>query len=262
MLACPGPIRSLAAGLALLATSMLAALPASAQRPAAGGEQAATRADERLALVEEVRQQIAATGHETGVEALSQPVIDAMATVPREAFLPEELRPYAYSNQPLPVGHGQTISQPFIVALMIELAQVRAQDRVLVVGMGGGYMAGLLSRIVAEVHGIEFMEPVAQDAMARMLALDFANIRVKVADSYYGWPDQAPFDAIIVRQAVDHVPSPFINQLADDGRLIMPLGPREGPQHLIVARPDGEAGHTRRRVTPVRFTMLPGGERI
>ena len=183
-------------------------------------------------------------------------VLKAMATVPRHEFVPARLRPYAYEDRPLPIGHGQTISQPYIVAYMTEKLQAQASDRVLEVGTGSGYQAAILSGLVREVYSIEIVEPLARQAASDLARLGYRNIRVRQGDGYQGWPEAAPFDAIIVTCAPDHVPQPLIDQLRDGGRMVIPVG-EYGDQNLYLLRKRG-AKLEREAILPVRFVPMTG----
>ena len=186
-------------------------------------------------------------------------VLAAMRAVPRHEFVPEALRAEAYADCPLPIGHGQTISQPFVVAFMTEQLQPQPTDRVLEVGTGSGYQAAVLSKLVREVFTIELVEPLARRAAEDLRRLGFANVVVRAGDGHRGWPEQAPFDAIIVTCAPDQVPVPLVEQLKDGGRMIIPVGPEGGVQELH--RLEKLRGEVRSQaVLPVRFvpmTRLP-----
>jgi protein-L-isoaspartate(D-aspartate) O-methyltransferase len=159
-------------------------------------------------------------------------VIEAMETVPRHEFVPEELKYRAYEDRPLPIGHEQTISQPFIVAFMTEKLEPKASDRVLEIGTGSGYQAAVLSRLVKELYSIEIVEPLAERAQMTLGRLGYDNVTVRAGDGYRGWPEHAPFDAIMVTAAPDHVPEPLVKQLKEGGRLVIPVG--KGMQSLKV----------------------------
>ena len=147
----------------------------------------------------------------------------AMAKVPREKFVPNELRNSAYDDRPLPIGYGQTISQPFIVALMTQRLQPKASDRVLEIGTGSGYQAAVLSELAGEVYTIEIVRPLAQHAEVVLRELGYNNVHVKAGDGYKGWPEHAPFDGIIVTAAPDHIPQPLVEQLKEGGRMVIPV---------------------------------------
>jgi protein-L-isoaspartate(D-aspartate) O-methyltransferase len=182
-------------------------------------------------------------------------VLRAMEKVPRHLFVPESLREQAYDDGPLPIGHEQTISQPYIVALMTEALSLTEQDRVLEVGTGSGYQAAVLAEIVREVFSIEIVEPLGRQAETRLRSLGYENVHVRIADGYKGWSEHAPFDAIIVTAAPDHVPQPLVEQLTVGGRMIIPLGRQEQDLILLHRKEDGV---TRRVLSPVRFVPMTG----
>jgi protein-L-isoaspartate(D-aspartate) O-methyltransferase len=188
-------------------------------------------------------------------------IIDVMRNLPRHHFVPEVVRPYAYLNQALPVGHGQTVSQPFVVAMMSQVAHIKPGDRVLLVSVGGGYHAALLHRLGADLRVMEMLGPVAESARKHLAGLEI-DIPIRTGDGYYGWAEAGPYDAIIVRQAVHHLPGPLLHQLKPGGRLVMPVGPADAAQDLTVAEVDGNGKVHQRKVMPVLFTTLPGGDRI
>jgi len=181
-------------------------------------------------------------------------VLDAMRDVPRHLFVPAHHHSRAYADQPLPIGRGQTISQPYIVALMTELAEVRPGDRVLEIGTGSGYQAAVLAAITDEVYSIEIIPELAAEAGARLAAAGY-EVEVRAGDGYLGWPEAAPFDAILVTAAAPRVPQPLLDQLAEGGRLVIPVG--EGFQQLEVYRKQGGAVE-RQPVLPVRFVPMVG----
>jgi protein-L-isoaspartate(D-aspartate) O-methyltransferase len=183
-------------------------------------------------------------------------VLAAMAKVPREEFVPSEARGFSYTDQPLPIGYGQTISQPFVVALMTEQLQLLPKDRVLEIGTGSGYQGAILAELVAEVYSIEIVEPLAKTADATLQRLGYKNVHVRSGDGYKGWPEFAPFDAIIVTCAPDHVPQPLVDQLKEGGRMVIPVG-GPGEQELYLL--EKENGQLRQRaVEPVRFVPMTG----
>jgi protein-L-isoaspartate(D-aspartate) O-methyltransferase len=186
-----------------------------------------------------------------------QQVLDVLERVPRHEFVPDEYKSQAYADHPLPIGHGQTISQPYIVALMTELLQLESSDRVLEIGTGSGYQAAILAELVEEVYTIEIIEALAAQARERLESLGFDNVRVLHADGYYGWQEHAPFDAIIVTAAPDHIPQPLVQQLADGGKMVIPVGPPGGYQTLWEITKKGD-DVTKRNVTGVLFVPLTG----
>ena len=199
------------------------------------------------------------TAGSTGVEAIDPEVMAALDRVPRHRFVPPEIEELAYENRPLPIGHGQTISQPYIVALMTHLLALAPSDRVLEIGTGSGYQAAVLAELVERVHTIEIVPPLARQAAERLPRLGYGNVEVRLGDGYYGWPEAAPFRAIIVTAAASHVPPPLVAQLAPDEVLVIPVGERFSVQMLLLVRkrPDGEVSV--RQVLPVRFVPLTGG---
>ena len=183
-------------------------------------------------------------------------VLGAMRQVERHRFVPDDAVAYAYDDSPLRIGHGQTISQPYIVALMTELLEPQPDDRVLEIGTGSGYQAAVLSLLVAEVYSIEIVEPLGESARAHLDSLGYDNVQVRIGDGYQGWPEHAPFDKIIVTAAPDHVPPALLEQLAEGGRMVLPVG--DAYQHLVLlTRTDGVIEE--RRITAVRFVPMVRG---
>jgi protein-L-isoaspartate(D-aspartate) O-methyltransferase len=224
---------------------------------AVGDSQPTALSDFAAARQRMVQEQLSAPGR----DIKNRLVLDAMATVPRHEFVPESLRKYAYWDEPLPIGYGQTISQPFIVAFMTEQLNPKPTDRVLEIGTGSGYQAAILSRLVAEVYTIEIIEPLAKRAEADLSRLGFFNVKVLAGDGYNGWPEQAPFDSVIVTCAPDDIPQALIEQLKDGGRMIIPVG-APGDQELYLLRKHG-ANIEQQAVLPVGFvpmTRKPGAE--
>ena len=183
-------------------------------------------------------------------------VLEAMRAVPRHEFVPASVRDDAYVDSPLPIGHGQTISQPYIVALMTELARPSPGDRVLEVGTGSGYQAAVLSRLVDKVFSVELVEPLARSAAASLGRLGYGNVVVRNGDGYLGWPDEAPFDIIMVTAAPEEVPPALVAQLARGGRLIVPVGRVWDVQDLQLIEKDAAGRTTTRSIIPVRFVPL------
>jgi len=210
-------------------------------------------------MLAEIERTVALTRTQTGKERLADRVMDALGHVPRHEFVPEEARSRAYANRPLPIGHGQTISQPYIVALMTDLLDVDAGDRVLEIGTGSGYQAAVLAELVERVYTMEIIEPLAVAATDRLARLDYDNVTVRFADGYYGWPERAPFDGIIVTAAASHIPPPLVEQLAPGARMVIPVGERFSVQHLLVVHKRDDGRLETRQVLPVRFVPLTGG---
>jgi len=184
-------------------------------------------------------------------------VLQAMRVVPRHKFVSEGFKKYAYEDRPLPIGCGQTISQPYIVALMTELLKVDKEDKVLEVGTGSGYQAAILSEIVKEVYTIEIFEELGVSAKKRLKDLGYSNVKVRIADGYYGWPEKAPFDAIIVTCAATHIPPPLIAQLKEDGKMCIPIGGVFQVQNLMLIEKKG-GKITSKNILPVRFVPMLG----
>jgi protein-L-isoaspartate(D-aspartate) O-methyltransferase len=181
-------------------------------------------------------------------------VLTAMAKVPREEFVPVDARAEAYSDGPLPIGYDQTISQPYIVALMTENLRLKRSDRVLEIGSGSGYQAAILAELVADIYTIEIVEPLAKTAEATLQRLGYKNVHIKVGDGYKGWPEEAPFDAIIVTCAPENVPQPLTDQLKDGGRMVIPVGERFAQQLYLLEKRNGQLKES---VTlPVRFVPM------
>lgn len=183
-------------------------------------------------------------------------VLDAMRKVPRHRFVPESEQRLAYADAPLPIGEDQTISQPYVVALMTQAVRPKASDRALEVGTGSGYQAAVLAELVDHVYSIEIEPTLAAGAQRTLEALGYRNVTVRVGDGYAGWPEHAPFDIIVVTAAPDHVPEPLLEQLKPGGRMILPVGPRSLSQQLRLIEKDGSGKFRTRDLSPVRFVPL------
>ncbi len=211
----------------------------------------------RGALVAELRELGQLTGDaRTG---FSEAVLKALDSVPRHSLIPESQQRYAYENRPLPIGYGQTISQPYIVALMTELVKPDANDVVLEVGTGSGYQAAVLAELVSHVYSIEIIEALAERARADLQKLGYANITSKLGDGYYGWAEHGPFDGIVVTAAASHVPPPLIEQLRAGGRMVIPVGSSFMTQLLLLIEKTAEGEVITRQIAAVRFVPLTGG---
>ena len=199
------------------------------------------------------------TSDYTGRTVFNPRVMEAMANVLRHEFVPPDLQPFAYENRPLPIGYGQTISQPYIVALMTDLLDSKSGDRVLEIGTGSGYQAAVLAKLVKEVYTIEIIPPLARQGSERLKRLRYDNVTTRVGDGYYGWKEHAPFDSIIVTAAATQIPPPLIQQLKPGGRMVIPVGGRFFTQELLLVEktPAGEV--KTRQILPVRFVPLTGG---
>jgi protein-L-isoaspartate(D-aspartate) O-methyltransferase len=182
-----------------------------------------------------------------------------MEKVERHRFVPAWLTSLAYFNNPLPIGHGQTISQPVVVALMTELLHVKAGDKVLEIGTGSGYQAAVLAQIAKEVYSIEVIEPLEKQAAERLQSLGYSNVTVRMGDGYYGWPEAGPFDSIIVTAAASQIPPPLLKQLKPGGRMVIPLGMQFMTQYLMLVEKRADGSITTRQIVPVAFVPLTGG---
>jgi protein-L-isoaspartate(D-aspartate) O-methyltransferase len=233
----------------LLALVMTAASPA-----ALHAQDDTARARERL--VRQIAADARDTADYTGRARFSDAVMDAMMKVPRHLFVPPLQRAYAYENRPLPIGHGQTISQPYVVALMTELLDLRAGERVLEVGTGSGYQAAVLAALGAEVYTIEIVAPVALAGAQALREAGYTAVRTRIGDGYAGWPDAAPFDAVIVTAAPAAIPAPLVAQLRTGGRIVVPVGAQHETQQLMVGIKRADGTLEQRRTLPVRFVPL------
>jgi protein-L-isoaspartate(D-aspartate) O-methyltransferase len=195
----------------------------------------------------------------TGRDTLDHRVMEVMGKVPRHEFVPVELQPYAYLNRPLPIGFEKTVSQPFIVALMTELLQLREDDAVLEIGTGLGYQAAILAELARKVYSIEIIGELAGQARERLSRLGYDNVEIRVGNGYHGWPQHAPFDKVIVTAAPDLIPAPLINQLKPGGIMVIPAGLPDH-QQLILVEKDGSGRVTTREILPVRFSQLEEGD--
>ena len=212
-------------------------------------------------MVQEVDAMYAQTRSETGLAAMSEPVRRALGKVERHRFLPPPPQgSAAYGNHPLPIGKGQTISQPYIVALSTDLAQVDSDSVVLEVGTGSGYQAAVLAQIAARVFSIELIASLGNEARKRLEELGYGNIEIRIGDGYKGWPEKAPFDAIVVTAAAPRVPQALLDQLKPGGRLVIPVGGDSEIQYLKLITRRADGGYDEKRVLPVRFVPLVPGK--
>lgn len=206
-------------------------------------------------MIAEIQVDARRTASYTGIDRIGDAVVGALRATLREEFVLPRNRSLAYANHPLPIGHGQTISQPFIVAIMTEVLKVEAHHKVLEIGTGSGYQAAVLSRLAAEVYTIEIVPELAETATKRLQRLGYDNVFVRTGDGWYGWPEHAPFDGVIITAVSDEIPPALVEQLTGDGNLVMPLGDDDGFQELVV--------HSKRTgattpLFPVRFVPLTG----
>jgi protein-L-isoaspartate(D-aspartate) O-methyltransferase len=220
------------------------------------GADAQDFAAQRTRLVSEVEAMYAETSRETGMSAMSPPVRAALGKVERHRFVPKAQQSMAYRNQPLPIGGGQTISQPYIVALSTDLLQPKPGHIVLEVGTGSGYQAAMLAEVVSQVYTIELLEDLGRSAAGRLAELGYRNVEVRIGDGYAGWPEQAPFDGIVVTAAAPKIPSALVAQLKPGGRMVIPVGGEGWIQRLKVVTKRADGGYEERDVIPVRFVPL------
>jgi len=207
-------------------------------------------------MLRDIEREVAYTRHEIGRDAFAPRVMAAMAAVPREQFVPEFGRHLAFANGPLAIGHGQTISQPYIVALMTDLLAPRPQDCILEIGTGSGYQAAVLAELVRQVHSVEIIAALATAAGQRLTRLGYDNISVRHADGFHGWPEHAPFDGIVVTAAAPQVPPPLVEQLKPGARLVIPVGMPGGVQELKVVEKHADGSITSRNILLVAFVPL------
>lgn len=212
----------------------------------------------RVRLLQEIEADIAMTSDQLGINTLDPRLRRVLAEVPRHEFVPPEQREHAYENRPLAIGYGQTISQPYIVAIMTELLTLEPDAVVFELGTGSGYQAAVLARLVRQVYTMEIVKPLAERAQATLARLGYHNVEVRVGDGYHGWPEQAPFDAIIVTAAGDHIPPPLLQQLKPGGRLIIPVGSSFLTQQLVLVEKGKDGSIRSREVLPVRFVPITG----
>jgi protein-L-isoaspartate(D-aspartate) O-methyltransferase len=216
-------------------------------------------ARERARLVEEVAREARHASHVLPERGFDPAVLAVLGKVPRHEFVAARQHSLAYANRPLPIGYGQTISQPFIVALMTDLLDLKGDETVLEIGTGSGYQAAILAELCRQVYSMEIIEPLAQEAQARLARLGYRNIELKVGDGYYGWKEMGPFDAIIVTAVAGHVPPPLVDQLKAGGRMVIPVGAPFHTQELVLLTKDREGRIAMHVILPVAFVALTGG---
>lgn len=216
-------------------------------------------ADLRQHMVLEIAAQTVLAGERIGKYNLDARVMDVVGKVPRHEFVPVEIQPYAYLNRPLPIGFDKTISQPFIVALMTDMLEIRKEDVVLEIGTGLGYQAAVLAELAHKVYSVEIIEALAQQAVRRLARAGYTNVEVKVANGSHGLPEHAPFDKVMVTAAPDLIPPALINQLKPGGRMIIPAGLSDN-QQLILVEKSASGRLSTREILPVRFSQLEGAE--
>lgn len=239
--------------------AMAAALILAAVYPAwAQQDLAKARAD----MVRVIEFQIGLTSPATGIQRLDKSVLLALGKVPRHAFVPPQLAELAYADRPLPLGMGQNISQPFIIGLMTHLLAVKPGEIVFETGTGAGYHAAILAELGAKVFSTEVIEPLASYASMRLADLGYDNVVTKAGDGFFGWPENGPYDAILLKEAVNKIPPPLWAQLKNGGRMVLPLGPPNGEQQLTLIRKTRDGSPRMVPIMPVRFAPMQGGDRI
>ena len=227
--------------------------------PAVYAEEVDKYASQRQLMIEEIASDARRLMKYIDKDSVSDSVMQAMGTVPRHEFIPPEMRADAYDNRPLPIGYGQTISQPYIVALMTDLLQPRPDHKVLEIGTGSGYQAAVLSGLVNEVYSIEIIEQLGHTATQAMKDIGYDNVSTRIADGYDGWPEHAPFDSIIVTAAISHIPPPLVRQLKNGGTMVIPVGTRFQTQQLTLVKKDHTGAITTEQILPVIFVPFTGG---
>jgi protein-L-isoaspartate(D-aspartate) O-methyltransferase len=210
-------------------------------------------------MLRDIEREIRLTRHLIGRDHFSPRVMEAMRRVPRHAFVGGPMRALAYHDGPLPIGHGQTISQPYIVALMTDLLEPRASDQVLEVGTGSGYQAAVLAELVATVYTVEILEALASAAAQRLTDLGYRNVVARVGDGHQGWPEHGPYDGILVTAAAPHIPPALVEQLKPGARLVVPVGSPFQSQDLVLVEKRADGSVRERSVLPVAFVPLTGG---
>jgi len=214
--------------------------------------------NQRENMICAIEADVRATSKYLQKKSLNPQVMEAMKTVPRHALVPFSQRTYAYLNRPLPIGYGQTISQPYIVAIMTDLLNPQPEHKILEIGTGSGYQAAILSHLVQQVYTIEIIEALGKRAQKDISELGYTNIQIRISDGYYGWEEHAPFDGIVVTAATSHVPPPLIQQLKPGGRMIIPVGSRFLTQQLLLITKDEKGDLSTRQILPVQFVPLTG----
>jgi len=215
-------------------------------------------ASERRRMMEQIATLARQTSDETGRPAFDARVMTVMGTVPRHEFVPSDQVDVAYANRPVPIGHGQTISQHYIVALMTELAKAGPGHKVLEVGTGSGYQAAVMAQLARAVYTIEIIEPLGLQAVQRLQKQGYGNVQVRTGDGYHGWEEHAPYDAILVTAAASHVPPPLIRQLKPGGRMVIPVGAAFMVQQLMLIEKNADGTVSTRQILPVAFVPLTG----
>lgn len=213
---------------------------------------------QRDALVDIIKAEVMSTRDYLNRQALDEQVFAALRKVPRHEFVRDTERPYAYENRPLPIGYGQTISQPYIVAVMTDLLKLKKTDRVLEIGTGSGYQAAILAELAGSVYSIEIVEQLGKQAAENLKRAGYGVVNTRLGDGYYGWETESPFDAIVVTAVASHIPPPLIKQLKPGGRMVIPVGAQFMTQYLVLVTKGDDGKVTTRQILPVSFVPLTG----
>jgi protein-L-isoaspartate(D-aspartate) O-methyltransferase len=216
-------------------------------------------ASQRQQMVEEIAEDARRVAKFVEKDTFDESIMRVMQDTPRHLFVPEDARPFAYENRPLPIGYGQTISQPYIVALMTDLLQPESDHKVLEIGTGSGYQAAVLAQLVKQVFSIEIIKELGQSSTRLLNELGYNNVSTRIADGYDGWPEHAPFDSIIVTAAISHIPPPLVRQLKNGGTMVIPVGTGFQTQQLTLVKKDMTGEITTRQIIPVIFVPFTGG---
>jgi protein-L-isoaspartate(D-aspartate) O-methyltransferase len=214
---------------------------------------------QRQQMVEEIAEDARRVAKFVEKGTFDESIMRVMQNTPRHLFVPEDARPFAYENRPLPIGYGQTISQPYIVALMTDLLQPEPDHKVLEIGTGSGYQAAVLAQLVKQVFSIEIIEELGQSSTRLLNELGYDNVSTRIADGYDGWPEHAPFDSIIVTAAISHIPPPLVRQLKNGGTMVIPVGTGFQTQQVTLVEKDLTGEITTRQIIPVIFVPFTGG---
>jgi len=212
-------------------------------------------------MLDDIEAEVRYTRSLIGKDELDVQVMEAMRKVPRDAFVPPDMKSVAFENGPLPIGHGQTISQPYIVALMTDMVAPEPEHRILEIGTGSGYQTAILSQLCSKVYSVEVVEELCVAAAALFKKLGYQNIETRIGDGYHGWPEHAPYDGIVVTAAATYIPAALVEQLKPGGRMAIPVGLPYSHQELMLVRKDEQGKTLTESVLGVAFVPLVGGER-
>ena len=247
----------------LTATLFVSGLFAAVAAPdAVGAAEDLDYEEQRATLIRNVEAHAKIMKTFAGLKPPSERVLQAMGDVPRHEFLPDKLKPFAYLNRPLPLGFGQNISEPYLIALMTDLVKISADDIVFETGTGAGYHGAILAKLAKRVYSVEIIKPLAMRASKTLSRLGFNNVEVHLGDGYFGWAEHGPYDAMIIKESMTYVPAPLLNQLKPGGRMVVPLGPPNGQQYLTLIRKGFNGKVREKRILPVQFSPLQGGQRL